>query len=47
MFADNLGLIPPNTAALILYDGRIRHEIMMMSDLNRNATIKLRRKKKP
>lgn len=47
MFADNLGLIPPNTAALILYDGKIRHEIMMMSDLNRNATIKLRRKKKP
>ncbi|MFC4232094.1 hypothetical protein ACFOW1_09335 [Parasediminibacterium paludis] len=47
MFADNLGLIPPNTAALILYDGKIRHEIMMTSDLNRNATIKLRRKKKP
>lgn len=47
MFADNLGLIPPNTAALILYDGKVRHEIMMMSDLNRNATIKLRRKKKP
>lgn len=46
MFADNLGLIPPNTAALILYDGKIRHEIMMMSDLNRNATIKLRRKRK-
>lgn len=47
MFADNLGLIPPNTAALILYDGKIRHEIMMMSDLNRSATIKLRKKKKP
>jgi hypothetical protein len=47
MFADNLGLIPPNTAALILYDGKVRHEIMMMSDLNRNATIKLKRKKKP
>jgi hypothetical protein len=47
MFADNLGLIPPNTAALILYDGKIRHEIMMTSDLNRSATIKLRRKKKP
>lgn len=47
MFADNLGLIPPNTAALILYDGKVRHEIMMSSDLNRSATIKLRRKKKP
>jgi len=46
MFADNLGLIPPNTAALILYDGKIRHEIMMSSDLSRTATIKLRKKKK-
>lgn len=46
MFADNLGLIPPNTAALILYDGKIRYEIMMLSDLSRNATIKLRKKKK-
>ena len=46
MFAENLGLIPPNTAALILYDGKIRHEIMMTSDLSRNATIKLIKKKK-
>jgi hypothetical protein len=46
MFADNLGLIPPNTAALILYDGKTRYEIMLSSDLNRNATIKLRKKKK-
>ncbi|MCP2937382.1 hypothetical protein NK983_32285, partial [Salmonella enterica subsp. enterica serovar Typhimurium] len=27
MFAENLGAIPPNTAALILYDGNIRHEL--------------------
>lgn len=46
MFADNLGLIPPNTAALILYDGTIRYEIMMSSDLSRTATIKLLRRKR-
>lgn len=46
MFAENVGLIPPNTAALIVYDGNTRHEIMMSSDLNRNATIKLIKKKK-
>ncbi len=46
MFAENLGLIPPNTAALILYDGKTRYEIMMSSDLSRNATIKLIKKKK-
>jgi hypothetical protein len=45
MFAENVGLIPPNTAALIVYDGKTRHEIMMNSDLNRNATIKLIRKR--
>ena len=44
MFANNVGLIPPNTAAMILYDGTTRHEIMMSSDLDRTATIKLKRK---
>ena len=46
MFADNVGLIPPNTAALILYDGTTRHEIMMSSDFNKTATIKLVHKNK-
>ncbi|HVZ24633.1 MAG TPA: hypothetical protein VG842_01175, partial [Sediminibacterium sp.] len=45
MFAENLGLIPPNTAAMILYDGNIRHEIILTSDLNKTATIRIRRKK--
>ncbi|MES2332897.1 MAG: hypothetical protein V4539_25030 [Bacteroidota bacterium] len=45
MFAENLGTIPPNTAALILYDGKTRHEIFLTSDLSKNATIKLKRKK--
>ncbi len=45
MFAENLGFIPPNTAALILYDGKIRYEAIMTSDLKKNATIRIRRKK--
>jgi len=45
MFAENLGTIPPNTAAVILYDGNIRHEVVLTSDLQRNATIRLIRKK--
>ena len=42
MFAENLGMIPPNTAALIIYDGTKRHELILTSDLNRTATIRLR-----
>jgi hypothetical protein len=45
MFADNLGLMPPNTAVLILYDGKTRHELQMKSDLNKTATIRLKKKK--
>lgn len=44
MFAENLGAIPPNTAALILYDGNIRHELILTSDFNKSATIRLKRK---
>jgi hypothetical protein len=45
MFADNLGMIPPNTAALILYDGKTRYETLLSSDLNKSATLRLKRKK--
>ena len=45
MFAENLGMIPPNTAALIIYDGKTRYETMLTSDLSKSATIKLKRKK--
>ncbi len=45
MFAENLGMIPPNTAALILYDGTTRYETMLTSDLSKNATLRIRRKK--
>lgn len=45
MFADNLGSIPPNTALMILYDGKKRYDIRMTSNLEKSATLKIRRKK--
>lgn len=45
MFADNLGMIPPNTAALIVYDGKLRYETLLSSDLSKNASLRLKRKK--
>jgi hypothetical protein len=46
MFADNLGSIPPNTALMIVYDGRQRHEIRLSSNLNQNGVLRIKKKKK-
>jgi hypothetical protein len=46
MFADNLGSIPPNTALMIVTDGKKKHEIRLSSNLDKNATIRLKRKPK-
>lgn len=46
MFADNLGSIPPNTALMIVDDGRTKHEIRLTSSLQKNGTIRLKRKKR-
>lgn len=45
MFADNLGSIPPNTALMIINDGKKRYEVRLTSNLEKSATIKLKRKK--
>jgi hypothetical protein len=45
MIAENVGTIPPNTAVMVLYDGRKRYEIQMESDFNKTATVRLIRKK--
>jgi hypothetical protein len=45
MFADNLGAIPPNTALMVVFDGKKRYEIRMASSLEKNATVRIRRKK--
>lgn len=44
MFADNLGSIPPNTALMVIDDGINRHEVRLSSSLDKNATIRIRRK---
>jgi hypothetical protein len=46
MFADNLGSIPPNTALMIVTDGEKRHEIRLSSSFEKNATIRIKRKKR-
>lgn len=45
MFAENLGLIPPNTALVVIMDGTKRHELRLSSSLEKNATIRIKRKK--
>ncbi len=45
MFAENLGLIPPNTAALIIRDGKKKYDIVLNSDFNKNAIIQLKTNK--
>ncbi|MBL7733419.1 MAG: hypothetical protein JNM88_19785 [Chitinophagaceae bacterium] len=44
MFAENLGLIPPNTALVIISDGKNRFELRLSSSLEKNATIRIKRK---
>jgi hypothetical protein len=46
MFADNLGSIPPNTALMVVTDGKKRYEIPMASNHQKNATLRIKRKKK-
>lgn len=45
MFADNLGSIPPNTALMIVYDGQNRHDVRLSSNLEKSATVRIRKKK--
>jgi hypothetical protein len=45
MYAENLGRIPPNTALMVLTDGKNRYEVFMSSSLTENATIQVKRRK--
>jgi len=44
MFAENLGGIPPNTALMVLDDGKKQYQIRLSSSLEKNASIKIKRK---
>lgn len=45
MFADNLGSIPPNTALMVINDGKKQYDVRLSSNLEKNATVRIRRKK--
>ena len=45
MFANNLGAIPPNTALMLIYDGKKRYELRLSSNLEKNGAINIRREK--
>ena len=47
MFAHNLGNFPPNSALLVIWDGKKRYEIFLNSDLNKTASLRIRKKKIP
>ena len=43
MFANNMGSIPPNTALMMIYDGKKRYEVRLSSDLQKNAAVRIRK----
>lgn len=46
LYAENLGLVPPNTSEMILIDGENRHRVMIVSDKEKTAAVYLRYKPK-
>ncbi|MBS1495844.1 MAG: hypothetical protein JSU03_09550 [Bacteroidetes bacterium] len=40
MYAENLGSIPPNTALMVVTDGKKRYEVRITSDLQKSGTIR-------
>lgn len=46
LFAENLGTIPPNTGLLIIRDGDDTYQVHFSADLQQNASVTLRRRKK-
>ena len=39
MYAENLGSIPPNTALMIIYDGKKRYELNIKSTEKTNGAV--------
>lgn len=44
MFANNLGTIPPNTALMLLSDGKNRYEIRLSSNLDKTGAVRIKRR---
>jgi len=47
MYAENLGEIPPNTALMVITDGKNRYEVRISSDLEKSGAIRFVHKPKP
>lgn len=45
MFAENLGMIPPNTALMVIYDGKVKINIPVSANMQNNGSIHIRKKK--
>lgn len=45
MYAENLGLYPPNTALMVISDGDKRYEVFMSSSLTQNSMVRLKKRK--
>lgn len=45
MYAENLGKYPPNTALMVVNDGKTRHEVYLSSSLSNNSTVRILNKK--
>jgi hypothetical protein len=45
MFANNLGSLPPNTALMLISDGKNRWEVRLTSDLGKTGAVRIKRKK--
>jgi hypothetical protein len=46
LYAENLGLYPPNTGLIIVRDGEESHQIRFSADLQKNVAVIFKRKKK-
>jgi hypothetical protein len=46
LVAENLGSIPPNTGLLIIQDGTDRYQIRFSADMETNASVIIKKKKK-
>jgi hypothetical protein len=46
MYAENLGAIPPNTGLMVIKDGKDIYEVRFTGDLQQNAAILFKRKKR-
>jgi hypothetical protein len=45
MFANNLGAIPPNTALMLVSDGKNRYEVRLSSSLDKTGAVRIKRRR--